>query len=174
LIEYALVNGTGNSGASGTARTLKGVLSFISTNNVTGTGTGAEAFSEGMFNEGLQAIWDGGGRPDVAYVNGSQKRAISALTTSNVRYADAKDGEIYASVSVFDSDFGRIKIVLDRFMPNDKVAILQSDLWAVATLRPTKKVDVAKVGSATRGVVETELTLEARNQGGNGLVTGLS
>jgi len=174
LIEYALVNGTGNSGASGTARRLKGVLAWITTNVETGTGTGNEALTEAMFNNALQSIWNAGGRPDTAWVNGFQKRQISSFTASSTKFVEADAKKLVAGVDVYDSDFGRIKVVLDRFMPADQVAITQTDLWKVATLRPTKKVDVAKVGSATRAVIETELTLEARNEAGSGKITQLT
>lgn len=173
-IEYALVNGTGNSGASGTAREMKGVLAFISTTNVTGTGTGNEALTDSMFNDALEDIWEQGGRPDTAFVNGGQKRKISAFTGGTTKYVDATDKEVVNAVDVYDSDFGRIKIKLDRFMPAGTVALLQSDLWKVATLRPTKRIDVAKVGSATRAVIETELTLESRQEAGSGKITQLS
>lgn len=173
-IEYALVSGTGNSGASGTARRLKGVLAWISTNVVTGTGTGSEALTESMFNDALQKIWEQGGHPDVVFANGFQKRQISSFTASNTKFVNASEKEVIQGVDVYDSDFGRVKIVADRFMPADEVAILQSDLWVVSVLRPTKKVDVAKVGSATRAVVETELTLESRNEAGSGKITQLT
>lgn len=173
-IEYALVNGTGNSGASGTARELKGVLTFISTNNTTGTGTGSEALTESMYNDHLQAIWNAGGMPDTSYANGFQKRQISSFTGGNTKNVNASEKEVIVGVDVYDSDFGRIKIVPHRFMTTSVVATLQSDLWKVATLRPTKKVDVAKVGSATRAVIETELTMESRNEAGSGKITGLT
>lgn len=173
-IEYALVKGTGNSGASGTARELKGVLSWISTNVETGTGTGNEALTEDMFNDALQSIWSNGGKPDTAFANGFQKRQISAFTAGSTKFVQADEKELIAGVDVYDSDFGRIKIVADRFMDTDKVAILQSDLWKVAVLRPTKSIDVAKVGSATRAVVETELTLESRNEAGSGKIVDLT
>lgn len=173
-IEYALINATGNAGASGTARTLKGVLAWITTNVTTGTGTGSEAITATMFDNALQTAWDQGGTPDTAYANGWQKRKISQLTTSNTRNINADMKEVVIGIDVYDSDFGRIKIVPDRFMTSTVVALLQNDLWKIAELRPTKKVDVAKIGSATRAVIETELTLEARNEAGSVQITGLS
>jgi len=173
-IEYAIVNGTGNSGASGTAREMKGVLAFITTTNVTGTGTGNETLTEDMFNGALEDIWEQGGRPDTAFVNGSQKRKVSGFTGGSTKYVEAPEKEVVNAVDVYDSDFGRIKVRLDRFMPTGTVALLQSDLWKVATLRPTKRIDVAKVGSATRAVIETELTIESRQEAGSGKITQLS
>jgi hypothetical protein len=173
-IEWSLVNATGNSGASGTARTLKGVLSWVTTNNVTGTGTGNEALTEAFFNQNLQNIWNQGGQPDTCYANGFQKRKISAFTATSTRNINASEKEVIVGIDVYDSDFGRIKIVPDRFMPAGEIVVVQSDLFKVAVLRPTKKYDVPAVGSYTRAVIETELTLESRNQAGSGKVTLLT
>lgn len=173
-IEYALVNGTGNSGASGTARRLKGVLSWISTNVTTGTGTGSEALTEDMFNDTLQDIWDQGGMPDYAYANGYQKRQISDFTGGTTKNIDADEKVVYKGVDVYDSDFGRIKIVPHRHMTTSVVAVLQNELWKVATVQGTRKQDVAKIGASTRAVIETYLTLESRNEAGSGKITQLS
>ncbi len=173
-IEYALVTGTGNTGASGTARRLKGVLAWLTTTVTTGTGTGAESLTEDMFNDTLENIWDEGGMPDFAYANGTQKRAISAFTGGTTKNVDADTKVVYAGVDVYDSDFGRIKIVPHRHMTSSVVAILQNDLWKVATVAGTRKQDVAKIGSATRAVIETYLTLESRNEAGSGQITQLS
>jgi hypothetical protein len=174
-IEKALITGTGNSGASGTARELKGILAFITTNVETGTGTGDEALTETMYNNALQTIWASGGRPDYTYVNGWQKRKISSFSTSNQRYLEVSgEGELKNSIAVYESDFGRQRIELDPFMTSTVVALLQRDMWKVAQLRPIKMVDVAKIGDAKRGALVGELTLEARNEASSGKITGLS
>lgn len=174
-VEKALITGTGNSGASGTARRLKGMLAYITTNVTTGTGTGNETLTETMFNDNLQAIWNSGGRPDASYVNGGQKRKISAFASNSTRYQEMKeDGELVNTISVYESDFGKIRIELDPFMDTDKVLNVERDLWRVAVLRPIVFDDVPSLGSYKAGVIEGELTLESRNQAGSGQITQLS
>lgn len=174
-IETALITGTGNSGASGTARELTGILSAITTNVETGTGTGNEALTETMYNDLLQTVWAGGGRPDYTYVNGFQKRQISGFSTSNQRYLEVTgEGELKNTIAVYESDFGRQRIELDSFMTSSVVACLQRDMWAVAQLRPVRVVDVATVGDAKRGALVGELTLEYRNEASSGQITQLS
>jgi hypothetical protein len=175
-IEYAICStAAGGSGASATARTLKGVLAWITSVNETGTATSDEDLTESMFNDALQDIWDNGGSPDTVYANGYQKRQIGTFTDSATKFVEAtSEKEMLAGVNVYDSDFGRVKIKKSRYMPANTVAILQSDLWKVAVLRPTESEEVAKVGDSTRGVVKTELTLEARNEAGSGKITQLN
>ena len=174
-IEYMLVNGTGNSGASGTARELKGVLAWITTNVETGTGTGNEYLTETMFNNLLQSVWEDGGLQSggTVYANGYQKRKISSFTGGSTKNVNSDDKSLTNAVDVYDSDFGRMVVKRHRYMTSSVVGVLDNDFWKVATLRPTQKIDIAKVGSATRAVIETELTLESREEKSSGKITGL-
>ena len=173
-MEYALVNGTGNSGASATARQLKGVLSWISTTNTTGTGTGTQALTETMYNDTLQDIYDQGGNPNVTYANGFQKRKISAFSTPSTRNINVEDKKLIATVDIYDSDFGLQQIILDRYMPTDEVAILQEDLWRVGFLRPVKYKELPDNGGGPKGMHEAEYTLEALNEAASGKITQLT
>ena len=172
-MEKALIGtGTGASGASGTARELKGALAWIATNTATGalSGTGTDS-PEYIFNTNLQNIWNEGGDPKVTYVDGSGKRLISGFTASSVKNVMASDKELVNAVDIYQSDFGTVKIVADRFMIANKIFTVTPDLWKLAVVVPTRKIEAAKVASTTRGVVETVATLECRQEKGNGLVT---
>lgn len=174
-VEKTLITGTGNSGASGTARRLKGILSFITTNVETGTGSAAEALTETMYNDLLQEIWAAGGRPDNTYVNGFQMRKIAAFSTPNTRTIQMRgEGQVENFVDVYKSNFGIQKIHLNPFMTTSVLAALENDKWAVAQLRPITVKDVAHTGDAKRGVLIGELTLEARNEAASGQITGLT
>lgn len=174
-VEEALITGTGNTGASGTARRLKGCLAFITTNVETGTGTGTQALTEDMYNDLLQTIWTSGGRPDYTYVNGFQKRQISAFASNSTRFLEVKaEAELANSVAVYESDFGRQRIELDPFMNTDRVLALQRDMWKVAILRGISPKDVAVVADSKRGALVGELTLEARNEASSGQIKELT
>jgi len=173
-IETAIVSGTANAGASGTARELKGVVNWVTTNTETGTGTGSEALTESMYNDLLQTIYAAGGNPDVTYANGWQKRKIDSFATPNTRYQDGSDGKLSAYVGVYQSSFGLQKIVLDRYMPTDQVVALEQNKWKVGILRPVVYKDVPPIGDAKRGVVIGEMTLISLNEAASGIITGLS
>lgn len=173
-VEKALITGTGNSGASGTARRIKGVLAWITTNVTTGTGTGAEALTETMYNNALQAIWEQGGKPDVALTAAFNKRQISAFTTANTRYQEPADGRLKNYVSIYESDFGVQEIKLEPFITTSVVALLQSDLWALAEYRPIKVSEFPSSGSYVAKTIEGELGLKAHQEKGSGQITQLT
>lgn len=107
-IEYALVNGSEASGATGTAREMKGVLNFISTNVETGSGTGDEDLTEEMYNDLLETIWEAGGNPDVTYASGPQKRKISNFSANSTRNIGAESNRLVASVDVYESKLPKL------------------------------------------------------------------
>jgi hypothetical protein len=173
-VEKALIAGTGNSGASGTARLLTGALALITTNVETGTGTGNEALTEDMFNDALQTIWTAGGRPKNVYVNAGQKRVISSFTASNTKNVMADAKKLVNAVDVYVSDFGMMEVSLDSFMDTDKVLIIDKSMWKVAMFRPFIVEDYPSQGSYVAKTIEGSLTLDCSNQLSSGKIIQLS
>jgi len=175
-IEYALVlNSSSVAGSSGTARQLKGVLGWI-TSNVTAPSATTVALTEGLYNTNLAVIWKNGGYPTVTLVGAYQKQQISGFT-SNVRRIEAEEKKLVNSVDVYESDFGMIMVRLHHILNDNNAGYVVNlgvmELWVKAWLRPVNRIELAKTGSADKYKIEAELTLESRNQLGSGMITGL-
>lgn len=175
-IEYALLlNASSASGASATARQLKGVIGFITSNVGTVSAT-TVALTETIYNANLATIWAAGGYPTVTLVGAYQKQKISGFT-SNVRRIEAEEKKLVNSVDVYESDFGMIMVrlhhLLHDFQPGYVVNLGVMELWVKAWLRPVNRIQLAKTGSSDKYKIEAELTLESRNQAGSGMITGL-
>lgn len=170
-IEKALIQGTANSGATGTGRRLKGILAFITDNISTGTGTG-RPLTETELNGLLQDIYSDGGSPDWLLGSFRQKRAVAELASSNRRYVDGQK-TFTSAVDVYESPFGMLRVDGDSQMDSDTLCALSKDMWAVAQLRPVKKIDTALTADAKNGALIGELTLEGRADKYNGKMTGL-
>jgi len=168
-IEKALIAGTTASGSSGVARRLNGAIALITTNKTTrSSGT---SLSETEFNDIMQSIYDNGTdiSVDKAFTGASLKRAISGYTAGSTKFTQAGD-RLVNSYSVYESDFGVVTVYLEREVPttagNKAILLVDSSKWKVAYLtdgRP-QHIPLATIGSAKRGMLEAELTLEARNQ----------
>lgn len=170
-IEKALINGTANSGASGTGRRLKGILAFITTNISTGTGTG-RALTEAELNTLIQDCYSNGGRPDWLLGSYTQVNKLAQLMSADRTYNDGNK-EFTSQMLVYSSPFGRLMVEGDSQIASDTIAVLQKDMWAVAQLRPVAKKDTPETADAKNGVLIGELTLEARAEKMNGQMTGL-
>ncbi len=174
-MEKTLHDGTGNSGASGTARELKGVRAAITTNVVTAaTGSTTAALSTTNLNLLLRTIWAAGGTPNAIYVNGSQKEAISAFSTPITRNIDAASKRYTAVVNVYDSAYGPLDIILDRYCTTSELLALQEDQFKVAFLRPVMTTELPNNGGGKKGKVEAEYTLQYGNEAASGKLTNLA
>lgn len=176
-IEYALiVNTAAASGASATARQMKGIAGWIATNVTTGTGTGNEALTETMLNDNLQLIWAQGGMPSTILAGAFQKRTISGFTT-NTREVSAEAEKLVRTVSVYQSDFGDMQVRLHQQMhaTYSKRLIILGDmsLWVKAWLRPVVDEELAKTSDSRLFQAIAELTLESRQEKGSGQILEL-
>jgi hypothetical protein len=139
------------------------VLAYIKTNtanvvaggsNPVGDGTNARtdgttpvAFTEAMLQAALASVWtNSGDEPDYVLVNSTQKQAITKFVGNNTRYINADEEKLVNSIDVYVYDFGSVEIKPDRFMRLRDALIINSDLWALAWLRPINLVDLAKTG----------------------------
>lgn len=169
-IEKALVAGTRASGSSGVARQLDGAIALITTNK-TARNSGT-SLSETEFNDIVEGIFTSGTdiSVDKAFTGSSLKRAISGYTAGSTKFVDANGNKLYNSFSVYESDFGVVTVQLEREVPttagNKGILLVDSSKWRVSYLtdgRP-QHIPLATIGSAKRGMLEAELTLEALNE----------
>jgi hypothetical protein len=119
---------------------------------------------ECTLNEHLQAMWEKGAMTDSLWANAAQKRSISNLTlnpNSQIRYnINANERTVINTVDYYQSDFGSLKVYLHRYQNNSRVATAEANKLRVAVLRPVLSVELAKLGSSTKGMIEWEGTLE--------------
>lgn len=177
-----------SSADSTTARALRPVLSWYSSNVQAGTG-GANGSSsaartdaadnnrrdltEDMLKTAIRQAWSKGGEPSMGLCGASNKQKISTFGGNATRYINAGD-RLKAAVTFYEHDFGVIKFVADRFSRDRDVHILDEAYWAKATLRPMTSFDTAKVADSENGVVQTEWTLESRNEAASALIADLT
>ena len=178
-------------GNSTTARQTASVLSWIKSNTskggsgadpsaADGTGTRTDgtqrAFTESLLKTVLNSIWTAGGKPDVVMVGAFNKQVFSTFTGRATPIEETRGKKITAAVDVYESDFGRLKIVPNRFQRARDALVLQMDMWALAYLNGRKMVSIplAKTGDSIKKEVLSEYALEARNEKASGGVFDLT
>lgn len=176
-----------NTGADATARNTATVLSWIKTNTSKGSAGGAAdpaaadgtgtrtdgtqiAFTEARLKAALKLCYDNGGKPDVVMLGSFNKQVMSTFTGRSTPFEEAKSRTIVAAVDTYESDFGRLKVVPNRFMRTRDVLLLQTDMWALAFLNGRKMVSLvlAKTGDSDRRQILSEYALVARNEKSSG------
>jgi len=173
-VEKAYIeNASAVAGDASTARELGGIQALVTT-NVLDNGGVARDLTETILNDGIQKAWEAGGDPDTVVVCGKHKRLISGFTGGATKNIDANDKRLVASVDVYESDFGIVKIIPNRFMLTDRLFILSKEYWKTAYLRPFKQEDLQPQGSRKEKVIEGELTLVGRAEKANAIIKDLN
>ena len=123
----------------------------------------------------MQSIWEKGGTPDSVYLSAFQMNKALGFTGMNnqrstIGAAVGGNNAVVNAVDVYVTPWGTVDFVPTRENRSRDVYVMQSDMWAVAVLRGTKNVELAKTGDNTTRQVVTELTLVAKNEKASGMV----
>jgi hypothetical protein len=166
-IEYTFINGTANAGTSASARKTGGLIATITTNVVTGAvATASTTAMETKLNDLFQLMFETGTTVDgvKVMVNGTYKRYISALTLNVTRQIDASSKVQVNSVNAYDSDFGVVHILLNRYIPTGNIVAVNLNGFRRGYLRKIAQVPLAKVGDNDRYAMVGELALDCLSE----------
>ena len=174
-------------GSTSTPRKTASVLSWIVSNTSKGTAGGAAdpaaadgtgtrtdgtqlAFTEVRLKTVLSSIWTNGGKPGTIMTGAFNKQVFSTFTGRSTAIEEAKSKKIVASVDAYESDFGKLKVIANRFQRPRDVLVLEMDKWAVAYLNGRNMISIplAKTGDSDRRQVLAEYALVARNERASG------
>lgn len=181
-------------GSTGNARKMGSLLSYIKSNTNVSAGTTAggdpttigvstrtdgttRTFTETILKDVIKQVFESGGTPSVMMVSPALKQTVSGFTgLAAQRYQVPTSGQatILAGADLYQSDFGVLQIVPNRFMRTRDALILDPEYAALAYLRPFQTNDIAKVGDAEKKQILAELTLEVRNEAAHGGAFDLS
>jgi hypothetical protein len=174
-------------GSSGTGRASRAFESWITTNELHGaTGSTSDAgavvdgtqrvLTESLLKSNLKSCYDEGGNPDLLLVGSFNKQKVSGFTGNSTRMDMAEDRSLVATIDVYVSDFGEVRVVADRILRSSgrTALVVDTEMWEVAYLRPFGVQDLAKTGDAEKKQLLVEYTLVAKNQAANGKIADLT
>lgn len=111
-------------------------------------------FTETLFANTLQKIWERGGMPDFVMVNGTNKRRMTDWITPRIR-TERGERTGGASIGTYESDFGSIDIVLNRWLRPKHIVIGKWDCVGMGPL--TGRAFTSRVLPHTADAVWLEL-----------------
>lgn len=182
-------------GNSATARQLRPLCGWITTNVDRGTG-GANGSSSAAATDGTQRAltlamvttaqqnaWTQGGKPGFLLTGPKQRGVLTTVMGgAATKFYAVEDKKMTATIQAFEGDFGLVKIVTDRFVrggqsgADREIFLLDPDLWNIAYLTGRKSMtkDLAPAGDNQKGMILSEYTLEALQEAGNAVIADLS
>jgi hypothetical protein len=176
-------------GNDSTPRRLAGLESWIKTNSDKGAGSGADpgtsgtnartdgtqrAFTESQLRNTIKKVWDEGGDPSMVMLGSFNKQVLSSFTGGATKFDPAENKRLVNAVDVYESDFGALTVVANRFSRSRSAYVLSPDMFATAFLRDFKLVDLAKTGDADKQALITEYTLVSKNEKASGGIFDLT
>jgi len=179
-------------GGAAAARTSSGLPSWIQT-NVNDAANGANgavggvdtpgvlrtdgtqrSFTEAQLKDVVKQCWDSGGDPSMIMLGSFNKQKLSGFTGGSTKMTQADDKKLVAAIDIYESDFGSMTVVPNRFSRNRDCFVIQPDMWAVAYLRDFQMLDLAVTGDAQKKAMLAEYTLVSKNEAASGAVFSLT
>ena len=175
-------------GAAGTAQKMRSLPSWLTTNTSRGA-SGANGSSSAAATDGTQrnfteallralivtTITNANELPSMLMAGPANRANLSSQLSGNAtKFYELKDGTLNASISVYRSDFGPLKLVMNRFQRDRDMWLLNPDYLAIRTLEPLQYRDLAVTGLSNKGQMWTNATLAVLNEAAHGVLADLN
>ena len=178
--------GAKTTGNATTARVTGGFESWITSNDSRGTsgastGGGAaptdgtqRALTETLLKDVLELMFSNGAEPNMAIVGPHNKQVISGFTGRSQARQFVDANTVEASVAIYSSDFGELKIVPSNRSRERSLLLVDPEFAKVSYLRNFETIDIATIGDAETKMIVAEYGLEVSNEAAHGVVADLS
>lgn len=159
--EYSIINhASAVAPLAATPAEFKGMPGWITTND---PDNATAALTETVLLDAMQTAWNGGATEMNAIYTGARQKRIINNFGSTARQMNQSEETYKNLVSVYESDFGTVEILLDRRVGS---GVGTADLWCltdnmfkVGVLQPIVTKPVPKDGAYERFVIEGQITL---------------
>jgi len=174
------------SGNAASARTSRGFESWTVTNNAYGSGGGNSSgtvtdgtqrvLTESLLKGEMKSCYDNGGEPNLLLVGSFNKQKVSGFTGNSTRMDMAEDRSLVATIDVYVSDFGEVRVMADRILRSSgrSALLVETDMFATHFLRPFETQELAKTGDADKRNLIVEWTLVAKNEASSSTIADLT
>ena len=180
-VEFSFINGEYDKPSDNDdPRQTRGVLEAITTNV---EAAGDEQLTQLLVLDLLQSVWENGGIREsetaTIVVNAYQKRRLTAEFITEANYQEASRNVGGVNVQTIETDFGRLNVMLNRYMPTDEVLVVSLEQCRPVYLEIPGKghffaEPLARTGSKDRAQLYGEVGLEYGNEMAHGKITGLA
>lgn len=160
-LEKTLLTSTKDDGAISGKRALAGLTSWVHDDNVI---TPAAALEESHIKSLARALWVQGANSNMyCFLNADMLEAVNALYANSYSYVH-ETNNFGIVVNSVNTNYGVVRFVLNRYMPEDQLLCVNLDALKIAFLREPQWTLLGKVGDSIRGMVVSELTLRVASK----------
>jgi len=175
-------------GAAGTAQKMRSLPAWLTTNTSRGAGgangsstTAATDGTQRNFTEGLfkavvvSCATNANELPSVVMAGITGRANLSSQLTGNTsKFQDMTDKSLNASITVYRSDYGDLKLVPNRFQRERDMWFINPTYMEVRTLEPIQFVELARTGLQRKAQMWTNLTVCPLNEAAHGVLADIN
>jgi hypothetical protein len=182
-----LSNQAPSAGSASTARKLRPLPGWYATNDQRGTsgadGTSSAAATDGtqrdlaesLVKTAMQTAYSNGGEPTVMMVGPVNRvNASSQLLGDATRMYRIEEKKLIATVTVYETDFGPLKIIPNRFQRERDCHLLDPDALAIGYLESPQSQDLAITGLSRRKQIWMTYSLICKNEAAHAVIADLN
>lgn len=159
--EVTLLYGKQSNDTTNKIRTMDGLISVIST-NVDAT---ASSITDTIILTQMQNVFDqGGGGPDMRLVLGSKQARVMSAFTNGTIFTQRGDRGRGVLVDFFDTDFGRVTKVLDRWCRLQDAFCFRPSNVEAAILRPLTMKRLGDTGDSDKVMLVMEKSVRIKGE----------
>lgn len=175
-------------GAAGTAQKMRSLPSWITTNDSRGAG-GADGsattaatdgtqrnFTEALFRAVCVLCATNSAEFPTVVMGGITQRAnlSSQLSGNTTKFKDMQDGVLNASITVYKSDYGDLKLVPNRYQRERDLYFLNPDYLAIRTLEPMQFIELGRTGLQRKAQMWMNSCVAPLNEAALGILADLN
>ena len=163
-------------GATGTAPTGDGT-------DLPTAGTARDFNDISYIDNVMQATYEDGGNPRIMYMSPAQKVNFSKIPSAsivenrvNMSAGGITEAKFIGTADIYLSDFGKLETAVDRFMPNDRVYLVDPQYLECCTLpgRNFQTSPLSRTGDNEKHLVWWEGTLRVKAPKAHGAIYALN
>jgi len=143
-----------------------------------GATTTPAALYEDAVLQTAQQLYIDGADPSILMVKPADKVIVSSWKAggkvSRTLYVDNGDKRISNTVDVYESDFGDLKVVMNRFQLTSVAMIFEPGMWKKLVLRNWFRKTLSVTGDSTNVQILGEFSLKHRNFKASGIISNLT
>ena len=177
-VEKVLVsNQARDNGAATTARKTRALEHWLATNVLRGDSGAApvsetaaltdgtqRALTEDLVKEAMQTAYINGAEPSVLMIGPVNKLQVSKFQGRSATQVSVGQNTVTSNVTIYASDFGELKVVVNRWQRERTAFLLDPAFAAVAYYRNFQRTPIAKIGDADTEMIVVEYGLEMKNE----------
>ena len=140
-------------------------------------GGAATALTQDKMDSAMENVWESSDTDMLSgFLGGFQHKRATAFTGSNNQRSqiDARMKKVYRTIEVYVNEFGQVAFMKDRFMPKDRVYLLDTSKWCIGFLRRFHREELSRTGDSRRWALRVEMTLESRNEKSSSAIYNLT